>query len=219
MLALVLNAPTLKENLEILERNRPYVSLAELRVDMLRPSSLKAADSFPEKAGLPVILTCRRKSDGGAYTGTEERRKEILRDLSEGPFSYVDMEVDLNFPSLEYALMARGVDIIRSMHDFTGIPRDIPELAKVVSSCGEIPKIAVNLSSKADYDEFVRISGLLSAIPRKILIGMGKFGSETRLHYRELGSMLTYCSESDPGNVGLPSPGELLNKISRLYNM
>ena len=75
MLALVLNAPTLKENLELLERNRPYVSLAELRVDMLRPSSLKAAASFPEKAGLPVILTCRRKSDGGAYTGTEERRK------------------------------------------------------------------------------------------------------------------------------------------------
>ena len=216
MLALVLNAPTLKENLEILERNRRYVSLAELRVDMLRPSALKAAASFPDKAGLPVILTCRRKSDGGAYTGTEERRKEILKNLSEGPFAYVDMEVDLNFPSLEYALMARGVDIIRSMHDFTGIPRDIPELAKVVSSCGQIPKIAVNLSTRADYDEFVRIAGLLSAIPRKILIGMGKFGPQTRVHYRDLGSMLTYCSESDPGNVGLPPPKKLSDLISSL---
>ena len=216
MLALVLNAPTLKENLEILERNRRYVSLAELRVDMLRPSALKAAASFPDKAGLPVILTCRRKSDGGAYTGTEERRKEILKNLSEGSFAYVDLEVDLNFPSLEYALMARGVDIIRSMHDFTGIPRDIPELAKVVSSCGQIPKIAVNLSTRADYDEFVRIAGLLSAIPRKILIGMGKFGPQTRVHYRDLGSMLTYCSESDPGNVGLPPPQKLSDLISSL---
>ena len=68
--------------------------------------------------------------------------------------SYVDMEVDLNFPSLEYDLMARGVDIIRSMHDFNGIPKDLPELAKVVASCGEIPKIAVTLSSQAELDEF-----------------------------------------------------------------
>lgn len=212
MLCLVLNAPTTEEDLRILERNRRYVQMAELRVDTLK-DPLTATD-FPDKAGLPVILTIRRTRDGGMYTGSEDSRKELLRELSQGNFSYVDMEVDLNFPSLEYDLMARGVGIIRSMHDFNGIPKDLPELAKVVASCGEIPKIAVTLSSQAELDEFAHNAELMKGIPRKILIGMGHFGMETRVRYKQYGSMLTFCAESNPVAVGLIPPEELSNLIS-----
>ena len=213
MLCLTLDAPTMKENNAILSRNRAFVSILELRADMLRASELPKAKLFPAETDFPVILTVRRQRDGGRYTGSEDDRKALLKDLSSAPFSFVDMEVDLNFPSLEYELMGRGVDIIRSLHDFSGIPRDLPELARVVSSCGQIPKIAVRLSTRDDVSEFFHIAGLLSNIPRKILVGMGPFGLETRLRYRELGSMLTYCSESDPNGIGLPSPEELFRRI------
>ena len=140
MLCLTLDAPTMQENKAILSRNRAYVSMVELRADMLRKSEIPKAGLFPSQTDLPVILTVRRQRDGGRYTGSEDGRKALLKDLSQAPFSFVDMEVDLNFPSLEYNLMGRGVDIIRSLHDFSGIPRDLPELARVVSSCGQIPK-------------------------------------------------------------------------------
>ncbi|MBO4409874.1 MAG: type I 3-dehydroquinate dehydratase [Spirochaetales bacterium] len=213
MLCITLDAPTMRENKAILSRNRAYVSMVELRADMLRKSEIPKAGLFPSQTDLPVILTVRRQRDGGRYTGSEDGRKALLKDLSQAPFSFVDMEVDLNFPSLEYNLMGRGVDIIRSLHDFSGIPRDLPELARVVSSCGQIPKFAVRLSSRADVSEFFHLSELLANIPRKILVGMGPFGLETRLRYRELGSMLTYCSESDPNGIGLPSPEELFRRI------
>ena len=213
MLCLTLDAPTMRENKAILSRNRAYVSMVELRADMLRKSEIPKAGLFPSQTDLPVILTVRRQRDGGRYTGSEDERKALLKDLSQAPFSFVDMEVDLNFPSLEYGLMGRGVDIIRSLHDFSGIPRDLPELARVVSSCGQIPKFAVCLSSKDDVSEFFHLSELLANIPRKILVGMGPFGLETRLRYRELGSMLTYCSESDPNGIGLPSPEDLFRRI------
>ncbi len=216
MLCLTLDASTMKENLEILRRNRAHVSALELRLDMLdlsRRSEVAQAKAFPRTVDLPVILTLRRTRDGGRCTLPDDERKPILRDFSQCGFSYVDLEVDLNFPSLEYDLMARGVDIIRSLHDFKGIPRDLPELARVVSSCGQIPKFAVRLSSLADVSEFFHISELLANIPRKILVGMGPFGLETRLRYRELGSMLTYCSESDPNGIGLPSPEELFRLL------
>ena len=209
MLCLVLNAPTIEEDLLILERNRKYISLVELRVDMLKnPMSAKG---FPDRTDLPVILTIRRPRDGGMFQGTEEERKSLLRELSESSFSYVDIEADLNFPSLEYSLMARGVDIIRSIHDFDGIPKDLPEFIRSVASCGEIPKIAVTLSSQDDVDEFARVAEMVRNIPRKILIGMGHFGRQTRINYREYGSMLTFCAESNFMAVGLMTPEELYN--------
>lgn len=209
MLCLTLDARTMEQNLKILERNKDYISIVELRTDMLLPSELPKAKIFPSTTELPVILTVRRPRDGGQFKGTEDERKDVLKELSQGKFAYVDMEVDLNYPSLEYQLISRDVNVIRSMHDFSGIPKDIPELARVISSCGEIPKIAITPRSTQDQLEFFRIANLLSNIQRKILIGMGKFGLPTRILYKRLGSMLTYCSQSDPNNIGLPTPQQL----------
>lgn len=209
MLCLTLDAKTMKENKALYERNKDYVSIVELRVDMLDPSEYRKAKSFPVEIDVPVILTIRKPCDGGRYAGTEEERKALMADLSQGLFFYVDMEIGLDFPELEKELMSRGVNIIRSLHDFNGIPEDLPELARSIASCGQIPKFAITINTEEELSEAFHLGEVLSDVPRKIIVGMGAYGIRTRVGYRKLGSMLTFCSESDPNGIGLPTPREL----------
>ena len=209
MLCLTLDAKTMKENKALYERNKDYVSLVELRVDMLDPSEYQKAKSFPVEIDVPVILTIRKPCDGGRYAGTEEERKALMADLSQGLFFYVDMEMDLDFPELERQLTSRGVNIIRSLHDFNGIPEDLPELARSIASCGQIPKFAITINTEEELSEAFHLGEVLSDVPRKIIVGMGAYGIRTRVGYRRLGSILTFCSESDPNGIGLPTPREL----------
>lgn len=209
MLCLTLDARTIEEDKSLYERNKDYVSIVELRVDMLDTSEYRKAKSFPVEIDVPVILTIRKPCDGGRYAGTEEERKALMADLSQGLFFYVDMEMDLDFPELEKELMSRGVNIIRSLHDFKGIPRNLPDLARSIAAKGQIPKLAVTVRTEEDLEEVFHLGEELKDVPRKIIVGMGAYGIRTRVGYRKLGSMLTFCSESDPNKIGLPTPREL----------
>ena len=209
MLCLTLDAKTMKGNKALYERNKDYVSLVELRVDMLDPSEYQKAKSFPVEIDVPVILTIRKPCDGGRYAGTEEEREALMADLSQGLFFYVDMEMDLDFPELERQLTSRGVNIIRSLHDFNGIPRNLPDLARSIAAKGQIPKLAVTARTEEDLEEVFHLGEELKDVPRKIIVGMGAYGIRTRVGYRRLGSILTFCSESDPNGIGLPTPREL----------
>lgn len=214
MLCLTLDAKTMKENKALYERNKDYVSLVELRVDMIDPSEYQKAKSFPVEIDVPVILTIRKPCDGGRYAGTEEDRKALMADLSQGLFFYVDMEMDLDFPELERQLTSRGVNIIRSLHDFNGIPRNLPDLARSIAAKGQIPKLAVTVRTEEDLEEVFHLGEELKDVPRKIIVGMGAYGIRTRVGYRRLGSILTFCSESDPNGIGLPTPRELSTLIN-----
>lgn len=209
MLCLTLDARTIEEDKSLYERNKDYVSLVELRVDMLDPSEYRKAKTFPVEIDVPVILTIRKPCDGGRYAGTEEERKALMADLSQGLFFYVDMEIGLDFPELEKELMSRGVNIIRSLHDFNGIPRNLPDLARSIAAKGQIPKLAVTVRTEEDLEEVFHLGEELKDVPRKIIVGMGAYGIRTRVGYRRLGSILTFCSESDPNGIGLPTPREL----------
>jgi len=75
---LCLTGRTLAANLAALDEHRSYVDLVELRADCLDPSEKFLIRSFPEKAGLPCILTVRRKSDGGCFVDGEGVRLVMI---------------------------------------------------------------------------------------------------------------------------------------------
>ena len=52
------------------------VELVELRVDLMQqnPDVFRLIKNRPT----PVVITCRRKEDGGAYVGGESQRRNIL---------------------------------------------------------------------------------------------------------------------------------------------
>jgi len=203
MICLVLTGKTIEENLEQYLRNRQYISLVELRLDLLDADSQQRAFSFPDLVEVPVILTCRRKSDGGACDISERQRMTLMEQVVKGGFAYVDLEDDVKKTTFEHNLVERGVRIIRSFHDFNGVPADIYLKISKIAAKHEIPKIAVAINSMLDLLTLFRMEQELASIPEKIIVGMGDMGVPSRILYKRIGSLITYCSENSiaPGQI------------------
>ena len=74
---------------------------------------------FPRRAGIPAILTARRRADGGEFAGPEADRRRLLSRLLGAGFDFVDLEEDLEAPDLEALAASRGTRVIRSLHDLS----------------------------------------------------------------------------------------------------
>ncbi|MDR1507083.1 MAG: type I 3-dehydroquinate dehydratase [Treponema sp.] len=215
-ICLCLTGKTLEQNLEILEEYRGYIDMAELRVDCLDPDERFLIRSFPEKAGLPVILTIRRKADGGFFEDGEGSRVALL---SKGiafaevdrrrNFAYIDIEEDLEVPGLEEVVRTFGTRIIRSYHNIEGTNDDIPgKLKKLLRVGDEIAKIAVTPHTMEDVVKVYR-AARETRHTEKILLCMGHLGVNTRILAAKIGSYLCYCSASERTGLHAAAPGQL----------
>lgn len=202
MICYTLSERTLSGCLEQVERNREYIDICELRLDMLDCKEQKLAYTFPSMVDIPVILTLRRVEDGGKCTLSEKSRSALLLSALKGKFAYVDIEGDVKKSVVENYARANGVKIIRSFHDFNGVPDQIFSIIQKLSERGDIAKVAVTPHSIADVLMLFRISEELKGI-EKIVIGMGEWGICTRILYKKLGSVLTFASDSEvaPGQI------------------
>ncbi|MDR3145523.1 MAG: type I 3-dehydroquinate dehydratase, partial [Treponema sp.] len=215
-ICLCLTGKTLARDLEILEKNRKYVDIAELRADCLDPDERFLIRRFPEQAGVPVILTIRRDLDGGFYCGGEGARITILSKalaFAEADrrknFAFVDIEEDLNVPSLEEAARTFGTRIIRSCHNNAGIDDDPVKKLKSLRHVGdEITKMAVTPRSMADVLRVYRAAGETADF-EKILLCMGHYGTNTRILAEQMGSYLSYTSAMDEPDIPQAAPGQL----------
>ncbi|MDR0876725.1 MAG: type I 3-dehydroquinate dehydratase [Treponema sp.] len=224
-LCLCLTAKTLERNLAILEKYRKYVDLAELRVDCLAPDERFLIRRFPEQAGLPVILTIRRNKDGGHYNSGEGSRINLLsRGLAFADadrrrnFAYVDLEEDLNVPSLEEAARTFGTRIIRSYHNTRGVDADIAGRLRSMSHVGdELIKMAVTPHSTEDVWRVFK-AGKETAKLDKILLCMGPYGVPTRILAEKMGSFLSYTSALEEDDAPAAAPGQMdAKELSELY--
>jgi 3-dehydroquinate dehydratase/shikimate dehydrogenase len=200
-ICLCLTAKTLKRNLEILDKYRKHTDMAELRVDCLEPDERFLIRRFPEQAGMPVILTIRRDIDGGFFAGGEGARVHILaRGLAYAEadrrrnFAYLDIEEDLNVPSLEEAARTFGTRIIRSYHNIKGSVSDLSMMIRSIRrSEDEIVKIAVKANSTRDVLDLLR-AGKECTGQEKILIAMGHYGIYSRILAEQFGSCMSYTT-------------------------
>ena len=212
MICLTLSSPTLELCQEEIRKNREYIDMAELRLDLLDPEEMKRASHFPSMTDVPVILTLRRECDGGRCTLPERQRRAILVSALDGDFKYVDIEEDIKRNEVEIKAREKGVKIIRSFHDFEGMPEDIYSRIYRLSERGDIAKAAVTPHSVQDLMTLFRVADELKDVP-KIIIGMGEWGVPLRILYRKSGSMLTFASDREV------APGQLSAKsLKTLYH-
>lgn len=213
-ICLCLTGKTLRENLEALDRQRPYVDMVELRADCLVPAEKFLLRSFPEQAGLPTILTVRRVSDGGQFEDGEGVRMTMFAKAlsyaspdAKGNFAYVDLESDFHAVAVEDACRTFGTRIIRSVNCPDSIPDDLEAAwADISDEPDEIPRLAVSPRNSADLARLLSWSRKLPERER-IILTLGKFGYGGRLVPRMFGSMLAYAGAMyagmPMGSVGL----------------
>ena len=203
LICLTLSGNTLSGCLEEIRQNRAYIDLAELRLDFLSPEEQRRAAEFPAMTDVPLILTLRRKEDGGRCTLSEKERRQLLLAALDGDYAYVDIEEDVKKNDVEQKAREKGVRIIRSFHDFSGIPDDIYSRIYRLAERGDIAKAAVTPHTIQDLLTLFRISEELKDVP-KIIIGMGDWGIPIRILYRKAGSLLTFACSGEavaPGQV------------------
>lgn len=204
LVCLTVTGKTIAEDLALVNRYRKYIDIVELRVDFLTDDERLSVRRFPELAGLPCILTIRRKIDGGLYDEGEASRTILFaramsfadQDKSKN-FAYVDFEEDFHVASLQDAALAFGTHIIRSVHDMNGPILDIAERLKKLRTTGfEIPKIAFMPHTLSDvtnmFSETKEFNG-----EDYILCAMGPLGLPSRILSAKLHSFLTYTSPTE----------------------
>ena len=222
-ICLCLTGSTIAQNLAAVEKYRDKVDMVELRADYLDPGELFHVRAFPEKAGLPSILTVRRLSDGGRFDLGEGVRLVIFAkglafadSEQRKNFSYVDVEYDFHIPSIQEAARTFGTKIIRSKHCMNGMPDDIERVWRDLSARPyEIPKLAVAARGLRDIDSVFRLFQGGDGRSERVVVSMGEYGFCTRVLAERLGSMLVYASASgsglDPAAPGQLEPSKLLD--------
>ena len=211
-ICLSLTAPTLEEDLRLIDSRRPFIDMVEVRADFLESGQLSHLPSFPKHAGVPSILTIRRRRDGGLWSGAEPERRGLLARAVSGGYANVDLEEDLEDPALAEAVKRAGGRVIRSFHDASGMPDRLAErLRSLARRPGEIPKLAVTPQTVGDLPLLVDACQRLAG-REKILFAMGEFGLFSRILATRLGSYLTYCSVtgSEQGAPGYLDPRVLV---------
>ena len=223
MICLTLVENSIKDNIIVFKKYQNIIDIVEIRLDMLDDPLKIPPVKIRKMFSVPVIITYRREVDGGNFKGTENYRRSVLHKFAKINFEYIDLEMDSDFSDVESSAHLFGVQIIRSYHNFNNVPSNLESIIRSLSEKpGEIPKAAIFPSNSREALELFKVFDRVKDIKNKIIIGMGEYGFPSRILYKKLGSMLSFCSvkgkSAAPGHL---SPEDMMNlyhikKINKL---
>jgi len=192
--------------------------LLELRADYL--SDYEGIDRSILSLGLPIILTLRRREEGGRFKGSEENRLNLLLGIAGKGFKYVDIE--LSTPSLLRIvdkLKDIGLDVIISYHNFNLTPSRGSMLSIVKRQIGAGADVCKLVTKARDVSDNLSCLGLFSEVGRAKLVcfAMGELGAPSRILSPLFGAPFTYASVSG-GSVA--APGQLpVHSMRKIYEL
>lgn len=202
--------------------------IIELRIDLLKDEErrIEKVKEFVSMLKMPVIITNRKKEEGGSFTGTEEERIAMLSSILDT--AEVDA-VDLEFSSRtagRTAVIEKAkslhIPVIFSFHDFQGMPGRselLTIIARMYEEGGSIAKIAVTPNTLSDALLLLDLTHELSREGKLLAtIGMGPVGRHLRVIAPLYGSVLTYGvlegeEEVAPGQFSVKELRCMLEKL------
>ena len=112
---------------ESIVRARGAGGVLEFRLDYLKPKDVNASnvEKWVELAQRPVVLTLRRRANGGGFDGSEEAQIQILKSLSG---AVIDLEIETIETFLGgslASLKSTASTWIASYHNFQQTPTDL----------------------------------------------------------------------------------------------
>ncbi|QDV23468.1 shikimate dehydrogenase [Aureliella helgolandensis] len=149
----------------------------------------------------PVVVTCRRKEDGGRWDKSEEERLMILRNAIASGVDFVDLEEDVAGSIPRYGATKRIV----SLHNFEFTPNNLEEIhGRLADLDADVVKIATMANSFTDCIRMLRL--VESAKVPTIGLCMGDTGVITRVLGLRYGSPFTYTTMSSERKI---APGQV----------
>ncbi len=183
--------------------------LVELRLDFIvRAVNLKRV--IADRPG-PVIITCRRKKDGGQWEGTESERIMLLRSAIAEQVEYIDLEEDIAGTIPRFGTAKRIV----SLHDFEKTPDDLDAIhSRLTSLDADIVKIATMANNPHDNVRMLRLVRE-SNVPT-IGICMGEMGTPSRILAGKFGAPFTFATYTQERAM---APGQIsIRQMMDVYN-
>jgi len=183
--------------------------LVELRLDYIKgPVNVKR---LLADRPCPVIVSCRRRRDGGKWSGTEQQRQVLLRAAIAEGAEYVDLEEDIAGQIPRFGTTKRIV----SLHDFRKTPDDLEGIWKRLAGLDpDIIKICTTANSPNDNFRMFRM--MQKADRPTVGLCMGEIGIPTRILAGKFGAPFTYATFSAERVL---APGQLsFEQMKNVYH-
>ncbi|MDO4587846.1 MAG: shikimate dehydrogenase [Planctomycetia bacterium] len=186
------------------------IELVELRLDFLRkePEIYRLLPNRPTN----VIVTIRRREDGGQWRDTEDRRQRILRSVIADGVEFVDLELDIAKKIPRFGSTKR----IISYHNLEETPENLDLLRDELLKCdADIVKIAVtpkNINDVYRMIEFLKRVNKPGVSVPTLGISMTELGAMTRLLGKKYGAPFGFASFSETRTI---APGMMYYKTLR----
>lgn len=188
----------------------------EFRLDAL-PKPAGAAPYIKQFLGehrdVAVIATCRRKANGGAFTGSLAAELEVLEAAAHAGCQILDLEVE----SAEEAktaqiakLRSAGAALLISFHDFSRTKSLSQAADRIEAFKPDYVKVVSTARSLADNLAVLRLIEDRSLSSNVVGIAMGEEGILSRVLGPRAGAAFTFASNSDGAET---APGQVAARI------
>src|SRR5437867_2971276 len=172
---------------EAILKARSQAGYLELRLDYLKEPTLclSTLRNWQRLADIPLIVTLRRKANGGAFAGSEAEQIAILKTAVEADVPFIDLEIETieNWLGGELFSLRKGAtQLIASYHNFEETPADLEAIYQRLRRVRpDLVKIATLARSFSDN---FRLLGLVEKAKREnlssIVVAMGELGVYSR---------------------------------------
>lgn len=178
-----------------------FADVVEIRFDSLNPKEFRAAFTAFDLTK-PLLLTYRPKEQGGMTDADLAGRIDFWESdyISNEKEIWIDNEFDL----ADVLQWPQESTVIRSFHDFSGVPNELSKLFDELSASGEIVKIAYSVNENTDAIPIWKLLNRAKSEQKPFIpIAMGEAGKWTRILGLAHGAFMTYAS-LDPGSETAP---------------
>jgi 3-dehydroquinate dehydratase/shikimate dehydrogenase len=194
----------------------------ELRLDYLRSDRERDAflDWLSKQRKLPcIIATCRTKRGGGRFGGSDRAELDILAKAVEAGCKWCDVEIQTarRCGRKELRKILAPARLLISLHDFRGLPTDLPGRVKKLRRHGaDVVKVAATCRSLPEVKKLLRLAAKEREI---VVIPMIESGDGTRILALREGSALAYAPVAEsvaPGQLSLDAMHNVF-RVSRRF--
>ena len=201
----------------------PLADCLELRIDQIKDCDLEQL-MHGKRPGTKILVTNRRKDEGGGFRGSEHERIALLKEAVALGADFVDVEARTAKPLLrelkaEIKKHGSRTKLIISFHDLKKTPA-AGALQKRLNACSKMGAHIVKICTYARaMEDNLQVLGLIPYARKKgqaiIAFCMGDKGRISRVMAPLLGSYLSYASldkgtESAPGQLTIGETREIL---------